>query len=435
MKKTFLITITFMLGLLIQSCSNNDDEALKPVNLTVTLQYDETFNSLATKKSTVLIVNNETGNKYTVESDNNGTAQFNQILPGIYSVSATKVMQSDEFTATFGYTPTETEVNFNGAEASLVVNTATAPVNITMKTSKVGDFVIKQIYYGGSDTKKGAVFRDQFIEIYNNSNAIQYADGLYIAQLYGTNVTTVFAYTLSTGQFDWSKSEEMTLGDAANKEYVYASNVVQIPGNGTQYPIQPGKSIVIAQNAINHQSNYMDNTGKSVSILNPELTVDLSTADFEAFLGTSSGDLYQFDIQNPAVPDLGIAYWGNGNNDLILDPSGRQSFAIFNMNTAEFASLKKYKNPKGEKNSYLQIPTKVLTDGVELTKDLGSGLVPKKLPAHVDGGNTYLPSGSYSSKSVMRKTKTTIGGRIILQDTNNSTNDFVETKANPRGFN
>jgi hypothetical protein len=159
MKKTFLITITFMLGLLIQSCSNNDDEALKPVNLTVTLQYDETFNSLATKKSTVLIVNNETGNKYTVESDNNGTAQFNQILPGIYSVSATKVMQSDEFTATFGYTPTETEVNFNGAEASLVVNTATAPVNITMKTSKVGDFVIKQIYYGGSDTKKGAVFR------------------------------------------------------------------------------------------------------------------------------------------------------------------------------------------------------------------------------------------------------------------------------------
>ncbi|QDW19266.1 DUF4876 domain-containing protein [Flavobacterium sp. KBS0721] len=435
MKKKFLITITFMLGLLIQSCSNNDDEALKLVNLTITLKYDDTFNNLATKKSTVLIVNNETGNKYTVESDNNGIAQFNQILPGIYSVSATKVMHSQEFTETFGYTPTETEVNFNGAEASLVVNTETTPINITMKTSKVGDFVIKQIYYGGSDTKKGAVFRDQFIEIYNNSNTTQYADGLYIAQLYGTNVTTVFAYTLSTGQFDWSKSEEMTIGDDANKNYVYASNVVQIPGNGTQYPIQPGKSIVIAQNAINHQSNYIDNTGKSVSILSPELTVDLSTADFEAFLGTYSGDLYQFDIQNPAVPDLGIAYWGNGNNDLILDPSGRQSFAIFNMNTAEFASLKKYKNPKGDKNLYLQIPSTIITDGVELTKDLGSGLVPKKLPAQVDGGNTYLPSGSYSSKSVMRKTKTTIGGRIILQDTNNSTNDFVETKANPRGFN
>ena len=377
MKKKFLITITFMLGLLIQSCSNNDDEALKLVNFNHTLKYDDTFNNLATKKSTVLIVNNETGNKYTVESDNNGIAQFNQILPGIYSVSATKVMHSQEFTETFGYTPTETEINFNGAEASLVVNTETTPINITMKTSKVGDFVIKQIYYGGSDTKKGAVFRDQFIEIYNNSNTTQYADGLYIAQLYGTNVTTVFAYTLSTGQFDWSKSEEMTIGDDANKNYVYASNVVQIPGNGTQYPIQPGKSIVIAQNAINHQSNYIDNTGKSVSILSPELTVDLSTADFEAFLGTYSGDLYQFDIQNPAVPDLGIAYWGNGNNDLILDPSGRQSFAIFNMNTAEFASLKKYKNPKGDKNLYLQIPSTIITDGVELTKDLGSGLYQK----------------------------------------------------------
>jgi hypothetical protein len=435
MKKTFLIIIAFVLGLLIQSCSNNDDEALKPVNLTITLKYDETFNNLLTKNSTVVIVNNETGNKYTVKTDDNGIAQFNQIIPGIYSVSATKVMLSTEFTETFGYTPSEAEINFNGTETSLVVNTETAPVNIIMKTSKVGDFVIKQIYYGGSDTKKGAVFRDQFIEIYNNSNEIQYADGLYIAQLYGTNVTTVFAYTLSTGQFDWSKSEEMTIGDDANKNYVYASNVLKIPGNGTQYPVQPGKSIVIAQNAINHQSNYIDNSGKSVSILNPELTVDLSTSDFESFLGTYSGDLYQFDVQNPAVPDLEIAYWGNGNNDMILDPSGRQSFAVFNMNTADFASLKKYKNPKGDKNLYLQIPNTVLTDGVELTKDLGSGLVPKKLPAQIDGGNTYLPSGSYSSKSVMRKTKTTIGGRVILQDTNNSTNDFVETKANPRGFN
>lgn len=435
MKKTLLFSITFLLGLLIQSCSNNDDEALKPVNLEIKLKYDETFNSLATKNSTVVLVNNETGNKYTAQSDANGTALFSQILPGIYSVSATKVMLSAEFTETFGYTPAEAEINFNGTETSLAVNAETAPKEITMKTARVGEFVIKQIYYGGSDTKKGAVFRDQFIEIYNNSNEVQYADGLLIAQLYGTNVTTVFAYTLPTGQFDWSKSADMTLGDEANTDYVYASNVFRIPGDGTKYPVQPGKSIVIAQNAVNHKANYTDNSGKVVSIVNPELTVDLSGADFESFLGTYLGDLYQFDIQNPAVPDLEIAYWANGNNDMILDPSGRQAIAIFNMNAAELASLKSYKNPKGDKNLYLQIPHKALTDGVELTKDLGSGFVPKKLPAQVDGGNTYLTSGSYSSKSVIRKTKTTIGGRIILQDTNNSTNDFVEITANPRGFN
>ena len=435
MKKTFLFTIILTLGLLMQSCSNNEDEALKPVSFSISVKYDETFNNQITKSSSVTIVNNETGNKYTVKSDDNGVAQFNQILPGTYSVSATKVMQSAEFSDTFGYTPTETEINFNGSQSGLLVNNLTVTVNIVMKTSKVGDFVIKQIHYGGSDTQKGASIRDQFIEIYNNSNTVQYADGLYIAQLYGSFATTVFTYTLANGQYDWSKSAEMTIGDKANTDYVYASNIFVIPGDGTKYPVQPGKSLVLAQSAINHKSNYMDNSGKSVSILNPELTLDLSNADFEAFLGTFLGDTYQYDIQNPAVPDLGIAYWGNKNKDMILDTNGRQGYAIIKMTNTDFAALKKYKNPKGDATLYLQVPNSAIVDGVDTTKDLGAGFIPKKLATQIDGGTTYLPSGFFSSKSVIRKTKTTIAGRIILQDTNNSSNDFVEITANPRGFN
>ncbi|MCR4032789.1 MULTISPECIES: DUF4876 domain-containing protein [Flavobacterium] len=436
MKKTLSIFI-LLFALIIQSCSNDDNEseALKPIDFSISLKYDATFNSLVVKKASVTIINTETANKYTVESDENGVALFKQILPGTYSVTATKVIQSAEFTETFGYTPTETEINFNGAESSVVVNATATTLNVEMKTSKVGDFVIKQIYYGGSDTKKGAIFRDQFIEIYNNSNTVQYADGLYMALLTGSTATTVLAYSLPNGQFDWSKSEGMTMGSEANTNFVYALNIIKIPGSGTEYPVQPGKSIVIAQNALNHQANYVDNKGKSVSILNPELTVDLSTADFESFLGTYSGDLYQYDIQNPAVPDVDIAYWGNSNNDMILDSNGRHGYVIFKMTNAEFAALKKYKNPKGDANLALQIPISVIIDGVDTTKDLGSSLVPKKLPSQIDGGNTYLPSGAYSSKSVMRKTKTTVAGRIILQDTNNSTNDFVEVTANPRGFN
>lgn len=436
MKKILSIFI-LLFALIIQSCSNddNENEALKPVDFSVSLKYDATFNSQVVKKASVTIVNTETANKYTVESDENGVALFKQILPGSYSITATKVIQSAEFTETFGYTPTEAEINFNGAESSVIVNATAVASNIEMKTSKVGDFVIKQIYYGGSDTKKGAVFRDQFIEIYNNSNTVQYADGLYMAQLTGSTTTTVYTYTLANGQFDWSKSEGMTIGSAANTDYVYGINIIKIPGNGTQYPVQPGASIVIAQNAINHKANYVDNSGKAVSIVSPELTVDLSTADFEAFLGTYSGSTYQYDIQNPAVPDVTIAYWGNSNNDLILDSLGRQAYTIFKMTDAEFAALKKYKNPKGDASLSLQIPVAILIDGVDTTRDLGTLLVPKKLPSQIDGGNTYIPSGAYSSKSVIRKTKTTIAGRIVLQDTNNSSNDFVEITANPRGFN
>lgn len=436
MKKTILFIIT-LFTLIIQSCSNdsNEKEELKPVDFSIAIKYDATFNSLITKKASVTIVNNETGNKYTADSDDKGIAKFNQILPGTYSATATKIIKSAEFNDTFGYAPTEAEINFNGAASSIIINNTSTPITIEMKTSKVGDFVIKQIYYGGSDVKKGTSFRDQFIEIYNNSNTVQYADGLLIAQLYGSFSTIVYAYTLSTGQYDWSKSADMTIGASANTNYVYASNILKIPGTGTQYPVQPGKSIVIAQNAINHKSNYMDNAGNSISILNPELTIDLSGADFESFLGNYLGSTYQYDIQNPAVPDLDIVYWSNGNKDMILDPTGRQAFAILKMSNTDFSNLKKYKNPKGDSTLYLQIPNSSLIDGVDTTKDLGSGFIPKKLSSEIDGGNTYLTSGSYSSKSVIRKTKTTIAGRIILQDTNNSTNDFVEITANPRGFN
>ncbi len=435
MKKTLSIFI-LLFALIIQSCSNddNENEALKPVDFSISLKYDETFNSQVVKKASVTIVNTETANKYTVESDESGVATFKQILPGTYSITATKVIASAEFTETFGYTPTEAEINFNGAASSVIVNATAVASNIEMKTSTVGDFVIKQIYYAGSDTKKGAIFRDQFIEIYNNSNTVQYADGLYMALLTGSTSTTVLAYSLPNGQFDWSKSEGMTLGSEANTNYVYALNIIKIPGSGMQYPVEPGKSIVIAQNALNHKANYVDNKGKTVSIVSPELTVDLSTADFESFLGTAD-DVYQYDIQNSAVPDVDIAYWGNSNNDMILDANGRHSYVIFKMTDAEFAALRKYKNPKGDTNQALQIPVSVIIDGVDTTKDLGSNLVPKKLPSQIDGGNTYVPSGAYSSKSVMRKTKTTIAGRIVLQDTNNSTNDFVEVTANPRGFN
>src|SRR6218665_3365169 len=101
MKKTLSIFI-LLFALIIQSCSNDDNEseALKPVDFSVSLKYDVTFNSQVVKKASVTIVNTETANKYTVESDESGVATFKQILPGTYTITATKVIASAEFTNT-----------------------------------------------------------------------------------------------------------------------------------------------------------------------------------------------------------------------------------------------------------------------------------------------------------------------------------------------
>src|SRR5690606_10834494 len=105
---------------------------------------------------------------------------------------------------------------------------------------------IKQVYYAGSDTRNGAVFRDQFVELYNNTDQTLYADGLHIARLWGKQrVNDEKHHFQVNGQFDWSKSVGMPAGIDANADYVYLRDLLRIPGGGSDYPVQSGESIII----------------------------------------------------------------------------------------------------------------------------------------------------------------------------------------------
>ena len=58
-----------------------------------------------------------------------------------------------------------------------------------------------------------------------------------------------------------------------------ARAIIKIPGTGNTYPVQPGESIIIAEDAINHKE------------FNP-LSIDLSKANFQYLKGRN-------DIDNP----------------------------------------------------------------------------------------------------------------------------------------
>ena len=444
-----------LLGLLViaigfNACSDDDfggNGNLQPVSFTVNLKYDDvTFDGQNVTGGVVVLTNTNTGDSYTATSTASGIATFSTIVPGAYNITATKTMEEVEFNATFGYAPTTQTVQFNGNQEAVTVNVNVTTTTIELKSARIGDLVIKQIYYAGSHTTQGASFRDQFIEIYNNSNEVIFADGLYIGQLFGKLNSTTNAYTLSNGQYDWSQSIGMTMGNSANTNYVYADYVMRIPGSGTQYPIEPGTSIVIAQSALNHKAPLVDNNGEPLTVQNPALTVDLSTADFETYLGdfrTSIGQApYVYDIQNPAVTDMEISYWGrsgyySGNKDFLMDNPGRDSFVIFR--TPDLATYQDYADPSvttvvAATKFYIQIPTTTIIDGVDLQNFNPSSPRPKMLPSTVDASFTNCDA-SFNSQSVIRKTKAVVGGRVILEDTNNSANDFVKlAMANPRGF-
>lgn len=447
MKRLILLLIIPVLALL--GCNRDDDfgknNEIKPVPFTVNIKYDASkYPSVADKgvaNVTVIMKNNATGDQITGKTDANGDLILNAVLPGNYSVQAELQLKQSEYEQQIGEETSYEIVHFGGFDEKVTINANTSSKLLRITSGNLGDLVIKQYYYAGSDTKLGANFRDQFIEIHNNSDQTIYADGLYLVFLEGNINNNPTTYTLSNGQYDWSKTAGG--GSAANTDYVYSNILIKIPGSGSQYPILPGKSIVIAQTAINHKMPFDDINGTGVAIQEPDRTVDLSHADFETYMGdynTSIGKKpFAWDIQNIMVPDMLVSYWSIASNDLILNVNSMLGLGILRATDTEVATWKKVAAPKAPTGTlFLQIPKNFIIDGIDITDK--EQKVPKDFPADIDASRTFIVNavgqaeGTFTGLSVIRKTKEIINGRVVLQDTNNSANDFVTIKANPRGY-
>ncbi|MCH8496415.1 MAG: DUF4876 domain-containing protein, partial [Balneolales bacterium] len=155
---------------------------------------------------------------------------------------------------------------------------------------------------------------------------------------------------------------------------------------------------------------------------------------FEVYLGDEFETTFASDIDNPNVPNLrNIFIFGR---DLILDNPGRDAFVIFraDIDASEFPA---YPSPitrtiRDNTNFHPQIPIEWVIDAVE-TQPSPSGQVPPKLQNSLDAGYTYVPGGGFSSNSVIRLEAQNFNGRVVLKDTNNSTEDFTFLeRANPR---
>ncbi|WP_025741776.1 DUF4876 domain-containing protein [Aquimarina pacifica] len=434
--KTNSVLKLFMILLVtstIISCSNDDDfgaiteeDETQLIDFTIQTSLSSDIGEADLEDVTISLTNTTTGEIFETSTNENGTAIFDQLEIGLYAAIATLTLTKEEFENKLGYTPDTEEVTFNGAQENIVINVNVTSTNIELTTGKIGDLLIKQVYYAGSGFD-GASFRDQFIEIYNNSNEILYADGLLVAQVYGSIFTGVADYTLENGQFDWTKSPSNQVGADANDKYAYADFVYQIPGNGTTYPINPGEGIVIATNAYNHKETLIESDGWESTVTDPSLTIDLSEADFEGYLvdyiTSSDGYPGTWDVQNNNVPDLEIIHFKSGK-DMVLNTGGADSFVIFTHDTPN--DLPTYLSPDTSDDSlYMQIPVENIVDAVEVNTEDPTNLYPRQLPTALDAGYAYVPNGYFSSQSVIRKVEKEVNGRKVLFDTNNSSVDFT----------
>ena len=272
--------------------------------------------------------------------------------------------------------------------------------SIAIRPAMVGPLCFSQIFYCGSTNPEtqATYFRDQFYEIYNNGDETYYLDHLCFARL--------------VPEFATATLPEWPAEDGLNN-YVYAVTVWQLPGNGTDYPLKPGESFIITQEAANH-ADHSKYGG----------LIDTSLSEFETWAGNPQR-------VNPDVPDLEYVFWSgyivtmqwlntvSGPGLCIYQPGKHLEFPTINTGVVGETTQRQV----GKTQEYVRIPAEQLIDGVEMLPTSNS-LNMKRIPGFVDAGAASTEE-IYVGKSVCRKV---IGqrpdGTPIYQDTNNSTEDF-----------
>ena len=271
-----------------------------------------------------------------------------------------------------------------------VLNDSSFPVSLSIK-AKGNDFIIEEIFFAGTATLEGKqYFGDQYIKLYNPTNKVLYADGLVLADSEFLTVT----------KRDYTPD--------VMAEAFTAGSMVQIPGTGTQYPVQPGKSIVIAEQGINHKEN------------NPN-SIDLSKADFENFYPPRVKD----------VDGVGVTNNINLHGIFIFNNRGNRSYVIarFPEGTATATLQYDYEYKVATKlmqRQALKIPNNWIVDAVNLSTKTGFEWIVTS--SSLDSGWAYVANdekdASRYGKSVRRKVLSQNNGKPIFKDTNNSTEDF-----------
>lgn len=391
--KRFLFLLPLVSLLFLAACSDSEDEVAKNFTVKVLLTADDGI-TLSNVNDLVVTAVNLTTSKEQTATPADGTASFS--LPtGKYNFSVTGVYEGHEV---------------NGIASDVnVADDQDVPLTIKYASAN-STLIFKEVYFTGV---KNYYFKDAFYEIYNNSDEIQYLDGVIL----GIVDEGLPSYTPASSI--WVDENGQLLD-----RYPMASFTMYFPGNGTEHPLQPGKSVVVATNPIDHSSRELIDDAQPSP-------VNLSGADWDIFCGPKSPT--DVDISN--VPNLEYAYHTFGI-DFMPSTSG-QALILAKLpngqNVADFvAEGSNFMTAPGKTQLHLMIPSDYVIDGIEIVRapvnERFKNLLPKTDMgmAWVDGSNDgSCADAAYSGKSLRRKVASVENGITKFKDTNNSSVDFI----------
>ena len=402
MKKFFLKSIIMMLTttLFLTSCSSDDPIPVIPT-ATVTLEIPANLENAVLSGAVATLTNVQTKQVTTVEGTNflkegnNYKVMLNNLEAGTYNVTVNGHLD-------FTLNGVAGQKDFEVSSENVVLNETTTALKMTVSTfTAQGGFVISEIFFTGTSTADGKSYSgDQYIIITNNSDVTLYADSIAVLE----------SAFLTTNKEDYTPDIMST--------HFSVQACYMIPGNGKSVPVEPGQSLKLALNAINHKTEQPN-------------SIDLSDADFEFYDETSNPNFTDVDGNAPNL-DKWYCYTATIYQ---FHSRGFNSMAIAKMQTSKEDWLENYVydatylfvfgdfSKEMTKSGIYKVPNEWILDGVNLSVE--SVREWNVLDASIDAGWTYCGKvdrdDTRFNKSVIRKQDA--NGKYI--DTNNSTNDFT----------
>jgi hypothetical protein len=398
-----LLVLCAVIG--ITSCSSDSNEAPEAqTSLKLELKVvPENIQVQEYKQLTVSFKELNTGFTVTKELKNTNILQV--VLPsGTYHIIA-------EGNIAYSDNSGSIEAKVAGVQNGMVINgnETSKTIDMALKAGSGSDLILEEVFFTGTKTPQGAMyFGDQYFKITNNTDQTLYADGMLLIQ----------SSFMTNEKQDYSPN---IMGTTLS-----AGAIIRIPGTGTTYPVHPGESIVIAEDAINHKD------------FNPS-SINLSTANFQIFKEDSD------DIDNPAVPKMVNVFekmvihtQGYYAYALARMPQGMTNEALIAQNSYTYTyNLTFGGDVYPMDGTAVKIPNEWVIDAVNLSvQDSYQWLVTSP---SLDMGWTSVASfdGDQNrfGKAVRRKViGQSMEGKNIFKDTNNSTADF-EHGVKPALFN
>lgn len=387
------------------SCSDDDSVTTYPVVINQTLPSELPANAVITS-GTISYTELNSGRVYSFELPLPAEAE---IPAGTYDIEG---QMSVKYTNNEGIT---VEKTLRSASRQVVISEDNKISSLNwFFFNPDNTLVFGEIFFTGTLNAKGTNgLYDTYLTIYNNTDEVQYADGLAIVESKLTNVST-----------------DQILTPANDPEANFTVQAVYvIPGSGTDVKIEPGKSIKIVDQAINW--------GEEVPG-----ALNHTDADFEWYDETTSASIK--DTDNPNVKNLDKWYsysatiWLPSNQcnrsyALVKFPEGMTAdkFLADYVGDYEYVNSATGTQMKGTK-CYL-IKYDWILDGVNLapTEKWTTGALSVATDmSYAAISEKNADKNRFGKKFARKQAGVSAAGNIILMDTNDSATDFEVSSVN-----